>query len=447
MFITLEKTQQLKNKAEKSLVGGVSAAWNHLEEIGPIYFKEAKGSHLIDVDGNDYIDYLVGWGSLFLGHNPKMIRDAVISSFDTGFGYQYETEGHIELAEKLKKYIPSADLVRLCNSGTEATMYAIRIARSKTGKNKILKFEGHFHGLHDYLLYSMDTSPYLGEIHGPGKIDPIPGSTGIPNVIDDLIITIPFNDIEAFTEAVKHNRNDLAAVIMEPISLNIGCVKPEKEFLNTVRNLTKENDIILIFDEVLTGFRLGLGGAQEYLKIEPDISCFGKALGSGMPIAAVVGQEEFMNDLTPKGKNQMSGTNTGRNFAVYGTLAVLNELEKPGVYEHIWYLNDTFIREVTNLLNKYSIPGFVDGVGGRIGVHFGLEKQPKDYREIIANFNKEFALEVYKKAFYEKGLYGVFLPLSNTPEPITFSLAHSKQDLFETLNRIEDIFREVHYFK
>jgi glutamate-1-semialdehyde 2,1-aminomutase len=445
--ISFKRNTELRERANQVLVGGVSAAWNHLSGLGPIYFDKAKGSRITDVDGNEYIDYLVGWGSLFLGHNPKVLHDAIQQALEIGFGFQYESQYHVELAEKIIELVPGAEMVRLCNSGTEATMNAIRLARLKTGKNKLIKFEGHFHGQHDYLLYSMDTSPYLGEIRELGNIQPVPGSGGIPGVIEQLVIPLPFNDIEAFMEAVKRNKDDLAAIILEPISLNIGCVMPTPEFLQTIRKVSEEEGIVLIFDEVLTGFRVALGGAQEYFGIIPDLACFGKAFGCGMPIAALAGKKEFMLGLEPIGKGQMSGTNTGRLITVIGTLNALKELEKPGTYEYITNLNDMFVREFTWLMERYSIPGYVQGVGGRVGIHFGLRSQPTDYRHIVREWNKEFTLACFRKAFYEQGLYGFFLPLKFCPEPVTMCLAHTVEDIHETLNRVETIFKQIPYFE
>ncbi|WP_457786648.1 aspartate aminotransferase family protein [Geobacillus sp. Geo 8.1] len=441
------RNEELRRMAEQVLVGGVSSAWNHFPEVGPIYFEKAEGNKLIDVDGNEYIDYIVGWGSLFLGHNPPVIREAINQALEIGYGFQYESKYHIELAEKITQIVPGAEMVRLCNSGTEATMHAIRLARLKTGKNKVIKFEGHFHGLHDYLLYSLDTSPHLGKIRGLGDIEPIPGSGGIPGVLDDLVIPLPFNDLEAFVHAVKLHRDDLAAIILEPFSLNIGCVKPKEGFIEAIRKISEEEGIVLIFDEVLTGFRVSLGGAQEYLGIIPDLACFGKAISGGLPLAALTGKKEFMLGLEPVGKGQMSGTNTGRLINVIGTLSVLKELEKPGVYDYITEINDLFVNEMTNLMNQYSIPGYVQGIGGRIGIHFGLREQPVDYRHIIRDWNKEFTVACFQKALLEKGLYGFFLPLSNCPEPITMCLSHTKEDIFETLNRVESIFKEIPYFE
>lgn len=436
-----------KNEAEQYLVGGVSAAWNYLSDVGPIYFKKAEGSKIIDVNNNEYIDYISGWGSLFLGHNPKVIRESMLEAFEVGFGFQYETDYHLKLAKLMVQSIPCAEKVRLCNSGTEATMNALRIARTKTKRNKIIKFEGHFHGHHDYMLYSMDTSPYLGEKLNNGGFKPTPGSSGIPKTIDDLVIPIPFNDIESFIETVEKNKEDIAAVILEPISLNIGCIFPDEGFLQKVRDICTKENIILIFDEVLTGFRVDFGGAQKLYNVIPDLACYGKAFGCGMPIAAIAGKSEYMDSLEPVGKSQMSGTNTGRVLSVVGTYNVLKELNDDSKYNHINKLNETMVSGIHYLLDKYNIPGNVQGIGGRIAIHFGLEQSPRDYRYIIKNFNKEYATECYKKAMNDYQLYGFFLPLSNCPEPITFSMAHTIEDIEETLNRVETIFKETPYFK
>ncbi|WP_088036570.1 aspartate aminotransferase family protein [Evansella clarkii] len=442
----LTNNDALKERANNVLVGGVSAAWNHLKEKGPVYFRSGDGAHIRDVDGNEYIDYLIGWGSLFLGHNPKVIRDALEKSIRTGFGFQYESEYHVELAELITDIIPCAEKVRLCNSGTEATMNAIRLARIKTNKKKIIKFEGHFHGQHDYLLYAMDTSPYLGEVRGLGDIKPIPGSGGIPDDLEDMVIPLPFNDKEAFLAAIEKNRGEIAGIILEPIMLNVGCVYPEQEFLELLREVSTKEDVVLIFDEVLTGFRVALGGAQELYNVTPDLACYGKAFGCGMPIAALAGKKEFMDELEPVGKGQMSGTNTGRLMSVLGTLEILRELQKPGTYHKINQLSNTMIDGLESLVENYSIPCKVQGKGGRIGIHFGLEFSPKNYRDIVENFNSEYTLACYRKAMDERNLFGFFLPLSNCPEPITLSLAHTEKDINETLTRVEDIFKSTPYF-
>lgn len=432
--------KNIEKRANRVLVGGVSAAWNYLAD-GPVYVKKAYGSHFIDVNGKEYIDYIMGWGSLFQGHNPNFIKEVFEEVNKTGFAFQYETIYHVKLAEKIVEHVPCAEKVRLCNSGTEATMNALRLARTVTGKNKVLKFEGHFHGHHDNLLFSMDTSPFLGKQIN-GLYEPIAGSSGIPNNIKDNIIVVPFNNEEALERAFETYKNDIACVIMEPISLNIGCIKPKKGFLQFIRDICDKNNTLLVFDEVLTGFRVALGGAQEVYRVIPDLACIGKAFGCGFSIAALVGKAKYMDCLQPVGKSEMSGTNTGRIINVIGTLKAIEQLEKPHVYEEINKKQNYFIEKLNVIINKYNIKCFVQGAGGRIGIHFGLDRAPIDYRDIIKNWDGELTNKCYKKAI-EKGLYGVFLPLSNCPEPITLSISHTYEDLNLTLDIIDDIFDEV----
>jgi glutamate-1-semialdehyde 2,1-aminomutase len=435
----------LRQRAEQSLVGGVASGWNHLSLIGPLYFERAHGAYLYDVDGARYIDYFLGWGSLLLGHDPSGVRAALLDVLQQGFCHEYEMESQVLLAEKICAIVPCAERVRLANSGTEATMYALRIARSRTGKNKVIKFEGHFHGLHDGLLFATDSSPRLGAVREGGEIEPVPGSSGVPGSLGEMVIVLPFNDTEAFARAVERHRADLAAVIMEPIAMNLGCIPPDRAFLDAVRRLTRQNGIILIFDEVLTGFRVALGGAQEHYGVTPDLACFGKALGCGMSIAAVAGQKEIMEEIYPPGQVQMGGTNSGRILAVAGALAALEALSRPGFYEHLHALTDRVVAGMISLTAKYGIPAHVEGIGGRIGVYFGLERPPRNMRDILDGWNQAFHNECYLKATLEKGLYGVFHPLPFCPESMTLCAAHTREDVDETLDKIEDIFKQVPY--
>ncbi|HEV7509223.1 MAG TPA: aspartate aminotransferase family protein [Thermoanaerobaculia bacterium] len=434
----------LRLRAEQSLLGGVASGWNHLSLTGPIYFKRAHGAYLYDVDGRRYIDYFLGWGSLLLGHDPPGMRDALLAALQQGFCHEYETESQILLAEKICSIVPCAERVRLANSGTEATMYAVRVARSRTGKNKIIKFEGHFHGLHDTLLFATDSSPRLGALQEGGEIEPVPGSSGVPSALGELVVVLPFNDTEAFARAVERHHADLAAVIMEPIAMNLGCIAPDRAFLDAVRRITSEKGIVLIFDEVLTGFRVALGGAQEYYGVSPDLACYGKALGCGMSIAAVAGRKDIMEEIYPPGQVQMGGTNSGRILAVAGALAALDTLSRPGFYERLSALTDRFVAGMRSLTQRYDIPSYVEGIGGRIGVYFGLQRRPRNMRDVLDGWNQGFHNECYLKAL-EKGLYGVFHPLPFSPESITLCAAHTPEDIDDTLDKIEAIFKQVPY--
>jgi glutamate-1-semialdehyde 2,1-aminomutase len=268
------------------LVGGVSSSWNHYLGVGRFPIGSAAGAHVIDTDGVTRVDWLVGWGSLLLGHQPSGITNAMTAAFDTGFGMQYETDRHLDLAEIICDAVPCADAVRFCNSGSEATNYALRIARAATGRSVVAKFEGHFHGNTDYLLFGVDGFP-PGVVRDDGTIEPRAGTAGLASQdLAGLIKVLPFNDLDAVTAAFEAHGDSLAALILEPVSLNIGCVFPKPGFLEGLRELCDRFGVVLIFDEVLTGFRGAWGGAQETLGVLPDLACYAKALGCGSPLDA-----------------------------------------------------------------------------------------------------------------------------------------------------------------
>ena len=289
------RSDELFAKAQKHLIGGVAAGGRFQPAFGhPLYFSRGRGSRLWDVDGKEYIDFFTGSGANFLGHDHPAIREAIEKALAIGVICNGETEFHSRLAGLVSEAIPCAEKMRFANSGTEATMGAIRIARAHTGKAKILKFEGHFHGMHDYLWYNCWAG--VGETREDGTITPLPGSAGMPPALADLIVVLPFNDIDAFARAVRVHKDELAAVIMEPICYNQGCIPSDPAFLREIRRLCTEYGIVLIFDEVLSGFRMCRGGGQEYLGVIPDLCTLAKALGGGVPIAAVCGKTEIMSE-------------------------------------------------------------------------------------------------------------------------------------------------------
>jgi glutamate-1-semialdehyde 2,1-aminomutase len=434
----------LRSRAEAVLAGGVSAGWNAHGIGGPTHFASAAGARLTDIDGNEHIDFIVGWGSLMLGHDPPAIRVALEESLATGFGFQYESEDHVELAERLCAAIPCAEKVRLANSGLEATLYALRLARARTGRDKVIKFEGHFHGLHDGLLWSMDTSPRLGAVLPNGEIEPVPGSPGMPAALAEQVITLPFNEPELLADAVRRHRDSLAAVILEPIALNIGCIAPDPGFLDVARAVCSENDVVLIFDEVLTGFRVAWGGAQQRYDVVPDLACYSKAMSCGLPVAAVAGRDEIMSLLAPLGSVQMSGTNTARRLGVLGTLAGLREMGQEGFYDHVDRLNDVLVGGLRRVLAGRGVPAYVEGYGGRVGVFAGIEERPRDLRAICAEWNQDYHLAVYE-ALADQRLYGFMMPLSICPEAITICAAHTEADIDEALDRFDTVLASLPY--
>jgi glutamate-1-semialdehyde 2,1-aminomutase len=333
------KSDELLARAQKHMVGGVGAGGRYHPLLGrALYFSRGAGSRLWDVDGREYIDFFTGSGANFLGHDHPAIREAIRQALDVGVICNGETEYHARLAELVSEAVPCAEMVRFANSGTEATMGAIRIARAYTGKSKILKFEGHFHGMHDYLWFNCAAG--VGELRADGTVAPLPDSAGIPPEMAGLIVVAPFNDPEAFRQVLRAHQDELAAVIIEPISYNQGCIPSDPAFLREVRRVCAETGIVLIFDEVLSGFRMCRGGAQEYYGVTPDLATLAKALGSGVPIAAVCGKAQVMSVLNPLGRTVMSGTYTGHLTAVMAAIACQTEIAKPEFYPHIQALAD-----------------------------------------------------------------------------------------------------------
>lgn len=428
------------------LTGGVTSGWNSFRVTGKTVVSKADGCHIWSEDGKEYIDWIMGWGSLILGHKPKEVMDAIRDSFDIGFGFQYESPIHGELAKAICDVIPSAEKVRLANSGTEATLHAVRVARHVTGKKRIIKFEGHFHGVNDYLMFGLDNQRVLGEMNASGHISPIAASGGLPyKELSELITVVPWNDFDAVQKAFEQFGDEIAGIILEPVALNIGCIYPVEGYLQFLRDICDQYGALLIFDEVLTGFRSNLGGAQAIFGVMPDLSTFGKAMGCGMPVAALAGKAEYMQSLAPVGKVEMAGTNTGRLMTVCGTLAAINTLKKTDPFSQLNRMNDYFADQCRKLLDSHAVPGSVVGFGGRIGIFLGMEELPVNYREIVSGWNEPFHLACYKEAYENMGLFGFLLPLNTCPEPVTMSSLHDKAIVDETLNRFESILKKVRY--
>jgi glutamate-1-semialdehyde 2,1-aminomutase len=332
--------------------------------------------------------------------------------------------------------VPSADTVRFANSGTEATMGAIRIARGYARKPKILKFEGHFHGMHDYLWYNCSAG--VGERRPDGTVAPLPDSDGMPEAMGDLIVIVPFNDPDAFRRAIAAHKDTLAAVIMEPISYNQGCIPASLEFLRLVRETCTREGIVLIFDEVLSGFRMCRGGAQQYYGVTPDLCTLAKALGGGVPIAAVCGKREVMSVLNPVGRTIMSGTYTGHLTAVMGAIACQAEIAKPEFYPHITGLADRLYRGIAEALRVTGVPGVVQGIGARFGLYLGLTEPVTDYRQAVRT-NREMEIK-FILGCVRRGLY--IHDYGHTMHH-GFSSQHTVADIDQALTVIEDALREI----
>jgi glutamate-1-semialdehyde 2,1-aminomutase len=437
--ITQTASEALFGVARRHLVGGACAGGRVNPLLGrPVYVTRGDGSRFWDVDGQEYIDFFTGSGATFLGHNHPAINRAIRQALEVGIIVNGETEHHSRLAAMVADAVPCAEKMRFQNSGTEATMGAIRIARAFTGKPKILKFEGHFHGMHDYAWFNCSTG--LGQVLDDGTIEPVADSDGIPDHLADLVVVAPFNDSAAFARAVQTHQRDLAAVIMEPISYNQGCIPADTEFLGEVRRRCTDLGIVLIFDEVLSGFRMCRGGAQEYLGVTPDMCTLAKALGGGVPISAICGRSDIMSVLNPSGSTVISGTYTGHLVSVMAAIACQREIARPEFYDHINRLADRLYTGISDLLETVGVPGVVQGIGARFGLYLGVTEPVTNYRE-ACQCDREMEVR-FLLGCLERGLYlhdyGHLTPMHHG-----FSAQHSLADIDQALNIIEDVLRSI----
>jgi len=351
----------------------------------------------------------------------------------------YETEHHSRVAEALCRLIPCAEQVRFANSGSEATFSALRVARAVTGRSKILKFEGHFHGLHDAVVWNahgaardvFPTYPYV-----PPQVE----SAGVPPQLADLVLVIPWNDPAAIRQALREHGDELAAVICEPVNYNSGCIRPAPGLLELLRAETAQRGILLIFDEVLSSFRMAAGGAQEYYKVTPDLCTLAKAVANGLPLAVVAGKREFMQVLSPVGPAAHSGTYSGHLFAVLAALASLREITQPGFYDRIFANADRLYGGLTALFAKHDVPARVQGLGARFGIYFGVTHEVNAYQDaarIDGELGYRFIRECFDRGVYFHN-YGK-LALGHHG----FSAAHTPADIDETLGRVDDALKAM----
>jgi len=427
--MNIEKSKKLFEEAQKYLVGGVNSPVRAFKSVGmePVFIKKGKGSRVWDVDDNEYIDYVLSWGPLILGHANDQIINAIkeVSNYGTSFGAPTELE--IEMAKTVIDAVPSIEMVRFVNSGTEATMSAIRLARGYTGRKKIIKFDGCYHGHGDSLLVSAGSGvATLG----------IPGTPGIPEELAQLTIVLPYNNIEAVEEAFKKHGDDIACVIIEPVAGNMGVVAPSKEYHQRLREITKEYGALLIWDEVMTGFRLALGGAQELYGIEPDLTTLGKVIGGGLPVGAYGGKKEIMEHVAPVGPVYQAGTLSGNPLAMAGGLRQLQILKEKNPYPELDKKGKKLEEGFKFLIEKYGIKATVNRIGSMITVFF-TDKQVKDFETA-----KSSNLETFSKFFRLMLEKGVYIAPSQF-EASFLSTAHSDSDIDETLNKAEEAFKSL----
>jgi glutamate-1-semialdehyde 2,1-aminomutase len=421
--MTRERSKENFNKAKDLLPGGVSSPVRAISPY-PFYTKSASGSKLTDVDGNTYIDYCMGYGPLMLGHQHPAIKEAITNQLDNGWLYGTPTEMEVELAQRISLNYLSINMVRFVSTGTEATMGAIRAARGYTGKNKIIKIEGGFHGAHDAVLVKAGSG---------ATTQGAPDSMGIPRDFTKHTLQVPFNDIEAMAQAMDSYSGEVAAVIMEPVMGNIGPILPKEGYLEEVRALTKENDIVLIFDEVITGFRLAMGGAQEYYDVIPDMTTIGKILGGGLPIGAIGGKKEIMEHISPAGKVYQAGTFNGHPLSLAAALSTLDVLEKEKVHDNVNQMGDSLRAWLRDSVNDLGLDYNVSGVGSMFKIFFG--PNPANYQEAL-----QCDKQGYFDFFHRMLDSGVFLPPSQF-ETNFLSAAHTEEDLNNTIEAYEENLR------
>ena len=417
-------------QAKQYIPGGVNSPVRACKSVGcdPPFVREAQGCYIYDEDGNFYIDYVCSWGPMILGHSHPHVVAMVEEALRLGTSFGAPTWREVELAKRITQLVPSIEKVRLVNSGTEATMSAIRLARGFTGRKKILKFDGCYHGHADSFLVKAGSGvATLG----------IPGSPGVPEEIVANTIAIPFNDLDALRQVLDKEARDLAAIIVEPVPANMGVILPKKGYLETVRKWTEELDILLIFDEVITGFRLGLGGAQEHFGVIPDLTCLGKIIGGGLPVGAYGGKREIMDMIAPEGPVYQAGTLSGNPLATAAGLATLDVLMRPGTYEALEEKASRLEEGLNEVAADRGISCTVQRIGSMMTTFFGKTGPVTNFEEALSSDTDQYG------AFFRAMLdQNVWLAPSQF-EAAFVSLAHDLEDIENTISAAYEALGEL----
>jgi len=403
-------------RARKSIAGGVNSAVRAFKQVGgdPVFFARGEGAYLFDVDDNKYIDYVASWGPSILGHAHPAVVKAVCDTAATGMSYGAPTVIETEMAELLKQLVPSIEKVRMVSSGTEATMSAIRLARGFTGRDKIIKFEGCYHGSGDSLLVKAGSSALtLG----------VPSSPGVPAALAELTLTLDYNNIERLRETFGKIGHEIAGVIVEPVAGNMNCIPPVPGFLETLRELCTQHGALLIFDEVMTGFRVALGGAQAFYKVKPDLTTLGKVVGGGMPVGAFGGRADIMDRITPDGPVFHAGTLSGNPVAMAAGLATLKEVMQPGFYAGLEMKARAFMEGMSECAKSAGVPLTTVVVGGMFGYFFTKDAHVTGYKQAT-----HCDFERFKHFFHGMLAEGVYLAPS-AYEAGFVSSAHTDADI------------------
>jgi glutamate-1-semialdehyde 2,1-aminomutase len=429
LFMKRHKSSQLFDRARHVIPGGVNSPVRACRSVGanPVFIASADGARLLDADGNAYIDYIGSWGPMILGHRHPAVMAAITRVLERGTSFGAPTDLEIELAEKIISALPSMDRVRMVNSGTEATMSAIRLARGATGRDLILKFDGCYHGHADTLLVAAGSGvATLG----------IPGSPGVPASFVAQTLSIAYNDIESFRQLMHARGDSIACVIVEPVAGNMGLVIPEPEFLQTLRAETEKHGTILIFDEVMTGFRVAYGGAQTHYGIRPDLTTLGKIIGGGMPVGAFGGRREIMCQLAPEGPVYQAGTLSGNPVAMAAGIATLSEVAGKGFYEALEKRSAHLAAGLKDAAKNAGVPVCVGQVGSMLGLFF----TPGPVR----NFKEAKESDLDRFSRFWRGMLdrGIYLAPSQF-EALFISAAHSRADIDATVLAAQETLREL----
>jgi glutamate-1-semialdehyde 2,1-aminomutase len=429
MKLNHERSKTLFEEAQRLIPGGVNSPVRAFRGVGgtPVFIARAKGPYLWDVDGNRYTDFVMSWGPLVLGHAPEAVVKALQAQAELGTSYGAPTELETRLARKVTELMPSVEMLRFVNSGTEATMSALRLARAFTKRDKIVKFSGHYHGHGDMLLVQAGSGvATLG----------LPDSPGVPRGTAQDTLTLPFNDLGAVEELFARFPEEIAAVILEPVAGNMGLVRPRAGYLEGLRRLTREYGALLIFDEVMTGFRVALGGAQAHYGVEPDLTTLGKVIGGGLPVGAYGGRREIMQWVAPAGPMYQAGTLSGNPLAMAAGLATLEEWSRPGVFEAAAQATRTLIEGIAALARQAGIPLQTDQAGTMFGFFF-TEEPVRDYASA-----KTSDVQRYAKFFHAALERGVYLAPSQFEAGFT-SAAHTREVVAQALEGLEGAFRSI----
>jgi glutamate-1-semialdehyde 2,1-aminomutase len=424
----MTNSHELIERARLHIPGGVNSPVRAFNGVGgdPVFFERSSGACLYDVSGRSYIDYIGSWGPMIAGHSNPAIIAAVQEAVNKGLSFGAPAAAEVTMAESLCELIDGMEMVRMVNSGTEATMSAIRVARAATGRDRILKFEGCYHGHADAFLVKAGSGALtLG----------VPNSPGVPSACADLTLTLPYNDLDAVKSCFAEQGDEIACLIVEPVAGNMNCIPPVEGYLQGLRQLCDQHGVLLIFDEVMTGFRVALGGAQAHYGVTPDLSTFGKVIGGGMPVGAFGGKREFMELVAPSGPVYQAGTLSGNPVAMAAGLATLEQIKAPGFYEALTEKTRMLTEGIQAEADFFGVPFTTTRVGGMFGLYFSSEKQ-------IVNFEQSGAVDVdkFKRFFHAMLERGVYLAPS-AYEAGFVSSAHTEEHISATIDAAREALR------